>query len=282
MHAFISDLIRQKLPQLRQGLGEEAWGQLDEGCLRYLGFGIEDTCERFPSFVRGSWRQSLACYQPTERYSHQGGPALMLIPGLFCMPSVFNRLGRELEERGVDVYLPRPFPMGHGVLANTMRVDKAVRVLLEDLESLRADGLARISLAGHSLGGVILLRALQQAKSEGRRIPQVQRVILLASPLRGAPVAGLVSPVIPACRDIAPGSSLLGELEPSWERVTHVLAADFDSLVPDAAQRISGPKLLVLEGFQHHDFYVGSPEQIALTADALRRILPRARVKRAS
>ncbi len=272
MHEMVAGIIRT-VPSLRQALLDGARQRFDEQVRRYVGLGLDETIERVPSFVTSSVRQTIACFRPEEKYSRRGQKAVMLVPGLFCMPSVFNRLGIELQDRGLDVYLPRPFPLGYWLFANTFRVDQTVEALLEDLERLRDEGLESLSLAGHSLGGIIVVRALQKAESEGRRIPQVDKVVAIASPLRGAPIAALLRSLVPACRDIAPGAKTLTEIEPALERVTDFLVSDFDLLVPFAANCIDSSKSTVLPRIQHSDFYVGTPEEVALTADTLFQIL---------
>jgi pimeloyl-ACP methyl ester carboxylesterase len=241
----------------------------DDVAMEYLGAPLDEFARRFPTFVRGSILQSMACYQTPATFTHSGGPALMLVPGLFCTPSIFNALGKELEALGIDVYVPRPFPFYHGVLANTGPAERSARMLVEDLEQLRENGVQRIALAGHSLGGVVVLTALELAETEHRTLPEISTVIALAAPLEGAPIARLLSSLIPACRDLVPGSAIMQRIAQLSGRVATTLVSTADSLVPAHSQRPARAASVVMEGFQHMDFYVGGDEKVQRTARAL-------------
>lgn len=273
MHALVTGLVRH-VPLFPQNLGEALRKRMNDYARQYLGMTMDETVERFPSFLTGSMKQGAACFRPVASFARNNGPALMLVPGLFCMPSIFNDVGSRLEAAGVDVYLPRPFPPGFGVLANTARVDSAVEVLLQDLEGMYEDGIESVYLAGHSLGGIITLRALERAEFEGRRIPRAEKVIVISSPLGGAPLAGLLASIIPACRDIAPGSDFLKEIAPTMKRITHMVFSDFDFLVPGVVPRTETAEMILMKRFQHMDFYVGDSDKLDIAAETLLSLLP--------
>lgn len=232
----------------------------------YLGMGLSDFTARLPTFLRAAARQMWATHQRPAVFEHCGGPAVMLVPGMFCTPAVFNRLGHALERRGIDVYLPRPFPYYRGTLANTGPLAPAIDILLEDLRALATQiDTRRVTLVGHSLGGVISLVALNRARALGI---EFNGAILMASPVRGAPIARLFGVAVPACRDIVPSAPALTELEAGLADVRLNLVAGFDSLVPYDYQYLGAP-MVVMPGFQHMDFYVGDDDQVERTAEAV-------------
>lgn len=247
-----------------------------------VGAPLGQFAERFPSWVRGAWMQSVACYDPPARFSHRGGPAVLLVPGLFCTPSVMNRLGRALEALGADCYLvPRPYPLMGGFLANTCRLDLAARLLLDDLARLRWEhGVEEVTLVGHSNGAVMSLLALDSLDSEPRTLPAVRGVVTLAGPFGGSPIARWLTELVPACRDVTPSSITLARVARQSHHVTLALAAGRDLLVPEAEGAKPGAvPFVVLPGYQHMDFIVGSDEQIAETAELVAGALPAGRAR---
>jgi len=238
-----------------------------------VGMPASTFARRLPSFLRGAVVQSLSTLATPAEYAHTGGPAVLLIPGLFCTPSVYNRLGRQLERLGFDVHLPRRFAFYHGVLANTDRLTFTVAALLTDLEALARQGLARVTLVGHSLGGIIALATILAAQDEQRSVPDISGPILLATPLHGAPIASALTALVPACRDLFPGATALRNLQERLPAIGRIVIADEDSLTPPAAGEAASA-VVRLSGFQHMDFYAGSDEQVAraarVIADAVR------------
>ncbi len=251
-----------------------------------LGIPFSDFVERLPTFLRGSVAQSVASYQKPADYAHTGRPAVMLVPGLFCTPSVFNRLGRVLDRLGADVHLPRPAPYYHGILANTGRLHETVDRLLEDLERLYlVHGVDRVTMVGHSLGGVVALWAFAKAKERyakrgkngvRRTLPDIHGVVLMATPFHGTPIARLLKMFIPACRDLAPGSDFLEGLQPAAGDIRFALVSGFDSLVPQPSQMPPRADTVMLAGYQHMDFYVGTDDQVDKTARRIIEALPEA------
>ncbi len=226
---------------------------------------------RIPSYVKGSWAQSRACFDPPETFERHGGPPLLLVPGLFCTPSVFNRLGKALERRGADVFLPpRAYPIPFGMLANICRLETAASLLAQDLAALRwREGVERLTIVAHSNGVLISLLALSQPEAAPGPLPEVQGVIALACPFHGAPVAALLGPIVPACDDIRPGSPILARVQEHAALVRTVLISGFDAIVPEESQRVPGAPSVFMEGFQHMDFLVGTEEKIGHTAERI-------------
>ncbi|MBW2256506.1 MAG: alpha/beta fold hydrolase, partial [Deltaproteobacteria bacterium] len=178
---------------------------------------------------------------------------------------------------GVDIHLPRPFPLGHGVLANIGPVHRSTTILLEDLQRLKTEeGIEEITLAGHSLGGIIALAAIARGEDEGYDLPRVRGVVALATPLGGAPMARLFQ-FLPACRDIVPGSAVLVDIEKALPMVQRILATGFDTMVPEHSQNTEETDRIVLSDWQHMDFFVGPEDRVRLTAQLIANMLPNTR-----
>jgi len=244
--------------------------------ITYLGSPLDEFARKLPSYLRGSVLQSIACYEAPGVFARRGGPAVLLVPGLFCTPSVMNRLGRELEALGADVYLPSPAPLGPGVLANTCRLEEAAELFLQDLAALKARGVERLTVAGHSNGGLIALLAMEQARDRALDLPVLEGVVCMGSPLKGSPIARGLRSLVPACKDVAPGAFTLERLARQGGLVRRILVSGFDILVPEYNQVVGQADRVVLEGFQHMDFIVGSREQIMRAAGLIWEVLPHA------
>lgn len=277
--------------RMREGGPSRGWARLrkrlsaaDERVASAIGLPLSDFVERLPTFLRGSLAQTIASYRKPAAYQHRGAPAVLLVPGLFCTPSVFNRLGKALERLGADVYLPRPAPYYHGILANTGRLQDIVDRLLEDLERLRTvHGVEQVTMVGHSLGGVAALWAFAKAKERYAKrgknghldnLPMIHGVALMATPFHGAPIARLLRLFIPACRDLSPGSDFLAGLQPAAGDIRFAMVAGFDSLVPRLSQMPPRADTVMLAGYQHMDFFVGTEDQVDKTARRIMETLP--------
>ncbi len=265
MQALLN-VLRDYAAELMPESDGSMWRELERTAVRRLGMPAHVFLRRLPSLLRGGMRQSWAGLQAPERFTHTGGPAVMLIPGLFCTPSVFNRLGRELATLGLDVYLPRPFGFYHGVLANTDRLVHSLDMLLEDLERLKAGGLSRITLVGHSMGGLLALAALDAAARGGHDLPDLAAPVLLATPVNGAPIARPFAALVPACRDVLPEAVILQRLRAILPEVGRVVLSAEDSLLPEGLQLAPPADVVRMSGFQHMDFYVGNVEQVQRSA----------------
>jgi len=96
---------------------------------------------------------------------------VILVYGLWMNPLALYPLGRKLEQCGFPVTVFRYASVGSPLDENAGR-------LADELETGRAKTL---HLVGHSLGGLVILRALAL-----RRLPHVKRVVLLGSPVAGS------------------------------------------------------------------------------------------------
>ena len=234
-----------------------------------FGSSLGDFLRKFPSYLKGSARQSAACYEKPATFAHRGGPAILLSPGMFCTPSVMNGLGRQLEALGADVYLtPRAYPLAGGALANTCRLEEAAELFADDLVRLRWEhGVERVLIAGHSNGALIPLLALERGYARPESLPQVLGVVSMGSPFGGSPIARHLAWALPACKDVRPGSSTLADIAQQAPRLLLSLISGVDTLVPDpGGQTLPGARQVLLEDFQHMDFIVGGDEKVQKSA----------------
>ncbi len=111
---------------------------------------------------------------------------IILLHGLWMRSFTMTMLRRRLERAGYTVHLFDYASVMHDP-------DLSVAELLKRARGLRGE---TVHFVGHSLGGLLALRALKQA----RDLP-VGRVVCLGSPLRGSQVARSVARL--------PGGSLL-------------------------------------------------------------------------
>ncbi len=231
-----------------------------------VGSSLGDFARRFPSYLKGSARQSRACYERPEHFEHSGSPAVLLVPGMFCTPSVMNGLGRKLDALGADVYLtPRAYPIAGGALANTCRLDESAALFMDDLARLRWEhGVERVLIVGHSNGALIPLLAFARLQPSPESIPEVLGLVSMGSPFGGSPIAKHLSWALPACKDVSPGSVSLAVISREAPRLVLSLISGQDTLVPDTkGQTLEGARQVLLDDFQHMDFIVGEDDQVS-------------------
>ncbi len=247
----------------------------DRVCEQIFDLPYDKTKRRLPSLLKTAVRQRIQALKPLPQLPHGTGPSVMLVPGLFCTPSVMAHLGEALSERGLDIWFPRPFPHVRHGLANTAGILPAADILEKDLAELARSGVHEITLVGHSMGGLIALEVRRRVTENETResLPEIRALYTLATPFDGAPLARLLRRVVPACQDIIPESSEIARLKNYEGLIDCRFCSTADLLVPTQAEP-DGDRAIAMEGFQHMDFYVGTPDQITLAADRLRdRIL---------
>ncbi|MCG6924196.1 MAG: alpha/beta fold hydrolase [Acidobacteria bacterium] len=159
----------------------------------------ETVKEKFPeeasAFSRGF---GLVPFDP-DRPAPPGGVAsrgtVVLIHGLDDPGKVWRSLAPELQAQGFDVWLMR-YP-------NDQPVAESAALLFEELEGLRRRGVERISLVGHSMGGLVAREMLTNPVTgyptsvrEGD-VPEVATLVMVGTPNHGSPLArfrGLAEP----------------------------------------------------------------------------------------
>lgn len=220
-----------------------------------------------PSYLKGSVKQTLATLVPPGRFAAAGSDPLVLVPGAFCTSSVMNRLGKALEKLGRPVAVAPTFPYFLAAAANTCRIQDAAARLLVFLSRLSEErGTVSFDLAGHSNGGLIALLAAEMQQAGGEGHPLVRRVVTMATPFGGFPLARPLRAVLPFCRDLVTGCETLRRANRMQHLVARALAADGDTLIPLSRQSLSPERTTVMHGFQHMDFIVGEEARVLATA----------------
>ncbi|GAA4604513.1 triacylglycerol esterase/lipase EstA (alpha/beta hydrolase family) [Actinoplanes octamycinicus] len=133
---------------------------------------------------------------------------VLLVPGYGGSRTALTRLAQRIEAAGRTARVLTLPGEGDGDLLQQAQVlDVAVR------EALRA-GAPSVDVVGYSAGGVVT--RLWVDRHAGAEV--ARRVVTLGSPLHGARLAGLGAALAPgscpaACRQLAPGSDLLRDLD---------------------------------------------------------------------
>ncbi|HMA46169.1 MAG TPA: alpha/beta fold hydrolase, partial [Frankiaceae bacterium] len=164
------------------------------------------------------------------------GTPILLLHGVIGNRSSFVVLRRLLRRRGFH----RVVAVNYQVLTHDVR--SAAGLLAGEVTALcEATGCERVHIVAHSLGGVIARYYVQRLGGDAR----VHTLVTLGSPHQGTSAAGLVPH--PVCRQLRPGSDLIGELdEPAPACRTRFVAfwSDLDLLMlPKHAAQVSHPDL---------------------------------------
>jgi triacylglycerol lipase len=133
---------------------------------------------------------------------------VVLVPGYGGSRTALSRLADRLEAEGrrTDV-LTLPGDGTGDLLTQAETLDAAVRAALDA-------GSPSVDVIGYSAGGVVT--RLWVDRHDGAAV--ARRIVTLGSPLHGAQIAGIGAALAPdacpqACRQLAPGSSLLKDLD---------------------------------------------------------------------
>ncbi|MFI7600112.1 esterase/lipase family protein [Actinoplanes sp. NPDC049681] len=135
------------------------------------------------------------------------GPVL-LVPGYGGSRTALSRLAARLRAAGRDAtVLTLPGDGTGDLLEQARTLDTAAKAAL-------AGGAPSIDVVGYSAGGVVT--RLWVDRHDGATV--ARRIVTLGSPLHGARLAGVGAALAPgscppACRELAPGSSLLDSLD---------------------------------------------------------------------
>jgi len=199
---------------------------------------------------------------------------VILVPGYGGDASMLSPLAVRLQKAGrtaIVLALPDNAEGDLRVQADIL----AARVTL----ALSA-GAASVDLVGYSAGGVVI--GLFVAAHPG----EVRRIVTIGSPLHGTDIAGLaVSLNVPlsvcgvACRQMAPGTSLLASLDAAEPTVTGVpwtsmWTTDDQVVLPPDSARFAGATNVVLQDVctddvANHLNLPADPLVIGLTVQAL-------------
>jgi triacylglycerol lipase len=203
----------------------------------------------------------------------QGRPgAVVLVPGYGGSRAALTRLADRLDAAGraTDV-LTLPGDGTGDLLAQADRLDRAVR------GALRA-GAPSVDVIGYSAGGVVT--RLWVDRHDGARV--ARRIVTLGSPLHGARIAGVGAALAPdacpeACRQLAPGSDLLAELDqplPAGLPWLSIWTENDETVQPPDSARLAGAVNVPLQRIcpssrAGHGDLPTDPQVTALVLDAL-------------
>jgi triacylglycerol lipase len=200
------------------------------------------------------------------------GPVL-LVPGYGGSQTALNRLAARLRAEGrTATVLALPGEGTGDLVVQAGTVDAAVRAALRD-------GAASVDLVGYSAGGVAV--KLWVDRHGGGTT--ARRIVTLGSPLHGTRLAGAGAALAPgscpaACRQLAPGSSLLDDLDeegvPEGLPWLSVWTDDDETVQPPDSARLAGATNVAVQSLcpqarVSHSALPTDPIVTALVLDAL-------------
>ncbi|MEJ2886893.1 esterase/lipase family protein [Actinomycetospora aeridis] len=166
---------------------------------------------------------------------------VVLVHGFGAGPDCWDAVAGALGGPGVAVVTHR--------YTWTARVEELGARLADEVEDLaRRSGARSVTLVGHSLGGVIVTAGL----ADGRLAGVVTRVVTVAAPLRGTPLARLFP--VGAVRDLRPASPALRGLADVPRRAGvpwTAVASHTDVVVAARAAVLDGTTPVVVDGVGH-------------------------------
>ncbi|HET6533390.1 MAG TPA: lipase [Actinoplanes sp.] len=204
----------------------------------------------------------------------QGRPGtVLLVPGYGGSRAALTRLGERLAAAGRTVQVVTLPGDGTGdLLVQADTLDESVRGAL-------AAGAPSVDVIGYSAGGVVT--RLWVDRHDGATV--ARRIVTLGSPLHGARIAGAGAAFAPdacpaACRQLAPGSDVLDEIDgselPEGLPWLSVWTENDETVQPPDSARLDGAVNLSLQSICpgtriSHGELPTSPVVTALVLDAL-------------
>jgi triacylglycerol lipase len=200
------------------------------------------------------------------------GPVL-LVPGYGGSQTALNRLAARLRDEGrAATVLSLPGEGTGDLLVQAGTIDAAVSAALRD-------GAPSVDLVGYSAGGV----AVKLWVDRHRGATTARRIVTLGSPLHGTRLAGAGAALAPgscpaACRQLAPGSSLLDDLDeeavPEGLPWLSVWTDNDETVQPPDSARLEGAVNLAVQSLCpraqiSHSALPTDPIVTALVLDAL-------------
>jgi triacylglycerol esterase/lipase EstA (alpha/beta hydrolase family) len=147
---------------------------------------------------------------PGTRPDQERPGTVLLVPGYGGSRVALTRLGERLSATGRTVQVVGlPGDATGDLLVQADTLDDAVRAALDA-------GAPSVDVIGYSAGGVVT--RLWVDRHDGATV--ARRIVTLGSPLHGARIAGVGAAFAPdacpqACRQLAPGSDVLDEIDGS-------------------------------------------------------------------
>lgn len=152
------------------------------------------------------------------------GDRVILVHGFASAPCVLWPLSLRLRHRGF-----RPCIWSYRSLFSRVSVhaERFHRFLIDDMANEPC-----VHIVAHSMGAIVVRAALGRS-----RIPNLGRMVWIAPPNNGSPIAGWVSPffgaIFPPTRDLANlPTSYVNQLPELADHEIGIVAASFDLLVP--------------------------------------------------
>ncbi len=145
---------------------------------------------------------------PGSRPDQARPGTVLLVPGYGGSRTALTRLADRIQAAGRTAeVLTLPGDGTGDLLAQADTLEDAVEAALHD-------GASSVDIIGYSAGGVVT--RLWVDRHDGATV--ARRIVTLGSPLHGARIAGVGAALAPdacpqACRQLAPGSSLLSDLD---------------------------------------------------------------------
>jgi pimeloyl-ACP methyl ester carboxylesterase len=168
---LLSDIFREEEKELRRQIRETAIRTFPEQAAEFAGnLGL------FPYDADRDARSAT----PNRR-------TVVLIHGLDDPGKVWQDLAPALDEEGFDVWVME-YP-------NDQPIVDSVRLLFDELHKLPAQGIARISIVAHSMGGLVSRETLTRPEIDYATaaasgvVPEVEQLIMVATPNHGSQLA---------------------------------------------------------------------------------------------
>jgi triacylglycerol lipase len=209
---------------------------------------------------------------PGSRPDQARPGTVLLVPGYGGGRAALTRLADRLRAAGrtADV-LTLPGDGTGDLLAQADILDDAVQAALDG-------GAGSVDIVGYSAGGVVT--RLWVARHTGAAV--ARRIVTLGSPLHGARIAGVGAALAPdacpqACRQLAPGSSLLRDLDdpvPDGLPWLSIWTENDETVQPPDSARLDGAVNLSLQSIcpsdrVSHSELPTNPDVTALVLAAL-------------
>lgn len=230
----------------------------------------------YSTFLKGSYRQTAATLQPPLQFDYRGNEPIIMVPGLFCTPSVMNRLAKKLYKQGFDIFLAPKFPFYFSALANTCRLKESAEIFKDYLKFIHKNfGIEKINVVGHSNGALIPALAVDLSKNENdnKTASMISGIISMGGPFLGSSVAKIAQLIVPQAKDIVPGSACLNTIGKYKKLYKYHFISGFDALVAPENQYFPENPHKIFSNFQHMDFIVGSNLKVEFTAQNITEVL---------
>ena len=144
------------------------------------------------------------------------GPRTYILDGIWGYHARWEGLRSRLER---EVGPARIWRYNNSGMVSLETLGKELATELEKIDG-------PVNLIGYSMGGLVVREALRQAPDL-----EARNIVLLHSPNRGS-LNGHLLPMLPACREMQPGSAFLRRLdETPWSRPTFVTWCPWDLMV---------------------------------------------------